>query len=149
MKSLTLGVLLLTAQSVFAQEVTVIPPPPPMGSSPQWMPNPEAQELMQRGRRKKLAGALLMGIGGGVLLTGTALVAWTYSANECGQFANTRNCLNLPAFQAGALAMAVGFGALVVGIPIYVVGNAQVHRAQRMTFSLLPAAGGASLRMQY
>src|SRR5262245_53012158 len=147
MKSLTLAVLLLTAQSAFAQQVTVIPPPPP--GAPQWMPNPEAQDLLQRGRRKKLAGALLMGIGGGVLLTGTALAAWAYTANDCGQFANMRGCVNNPVFQTGAVAIAVGFGALIAGIPVYAVGAAQVRRAQRMSLTLMPAPGGASLQMQY
>ena len=142
MKSIIVAVLLLTMHSSFAQEVVVIPPPPV------WVqpPNPDANDLLRRGQRKRLAGALLMGIGGGLLLTGAGLAAWSFAVNDCGQFANTRSCTYNAGMWTGAVAMAVGFGGIIAGIPLYVVGNHQVKRAR---LALMPSLNGASLAGQF
>jgi hypothetical protein len=120
------------------------PPPgyyfqPPPGYFLVPMPTPdEVDALEHAGRTKRRAGIILIASGSGLLVVGTAL--WI-----AGAATHDDNCLHSIAYRygddscengaligAGAGTALLGSAAVLVGVPVYVMGNSQLHRALRL-----------------
>jgi hypothetical protein len=127
--------LLGFAANVAHAEVLTAPPPAavtPASPSSSLLAS-DAERLNQRGLRLRRAGAVLMGVGGGVLLAGTALTVAGYVGNND---AVTRIALIGSGIAAGAL----GAVTLLVGVPTFFVGKHKVDRAARWRMTALGAA---------
>src|SRR4051794_31489853 len=108
--AISVTLCLLVAGPALAEPVVVIepgtyqvPPPAPQYNFVRPLPQPQALELERRGRNKKLAGALLMGLGGALFLGSAALVGWGFTETGC-----QRTCFDSGPILGGSLGMVVG-----------------------------------------
>ncbi len=133
-----------------AQEATVQPPPvydyapPPRYASPV-----DPVELEHRGRKKKVAGAVLIGLGTALSVAGFGFAVDGALHAQCSGHEEHAVCT--PSFattelQLGPTAVLLGQVMTVVGIPVYVVGGRKVARARRLSgqLGLQPVVGGAA-----
>jgi hypothetical protein len=141
--------VLFVASGLRAQEIEESPPAPP----PPWVPYcaaaPTAAQvdaLEAGGRHKKRIGAIVMAVGGAVVLGGMGLViagAWDRHDRCYGHYHDYGydgryyssyygDCGNTALSIAGATTTVLGIGTLVPGIFIYVSGGADVEDARRL-----------------
>ena len=130
------------------------PSPPQYNAAPlrPWLPpvDSRAAELAGRGHRKKVAGAVLMGVGAGLSVLGIAL-ALDVAVNRqisCAGHEEHAVCTPSPALtelNSGYVAVSVGQLMMLVGIPVYVVGSVQAAKARRWSgqLALQPLFGHA------
>ena len=128
------------AASAHAQEAVNIPPPPPppvavLQPPPQWVAPGYAKDLEHRGHTKKVAGALLMGLGSAAVVTGIVLNVLDQRCdnNRC---YSDRGQLYAPSIALGL----VGGAAILAGIPTYVVGGFEVAKGRRLELTGFGAA---------
>jgi hypothetical protein len=120
---LLVGSTVCLPRIVQAQELTPPPPIAPPGYC--YSPLPpcpapvDADDRERRGRSKKIAGAIMLGVGAALSVAGIGLLATSRSYNES---------THIP---LGGTALLVGQLSSIAGIPVYVVGAAQVDRARR------------------
>jgi hypothetical protein len=128
-----------------------VPPQPPPGYVFVSPPAAQLAALEAAGRHKKLAGAILMGSGAGLVLIGSALWiagAWSQDdacvqANRANTFPNgDHGCENGALVAAGAGTALFGTAVLITGVPVYIIGGSQIARAYqlRRTVWIAPAA---------
>jgi hypothetical protein len=111
-------------------------------------PPPPSLELEQRGHRKKVIGAVLMGVGIGLSAVGIGLALDGAMHAECSGHEEHAVCK--PSFatselDAGTTSLLFGQVLTIVGIPVYIVGGRQVATARRLSGQLafVPLAGAA------
>jgi hypothetical protein len=107
---------------------------------PQLIVNPA--ELEQRGHRKKVIGAVLIGIGVGLSAIGIGFAIDGAMHAQCSGHEEHAVCTPSSAtsrMELGSTAAVVGGVLAIVGTPIYIVGGVQVSRARRL-YALMPAA---------
>jgi hypothetical protein len=123
--------------------------PPPIVAPPPYQPfNYQLdRELAARGRRNKIAGAVMMAVGSATLAAGQLMVIWagTHPHQDRiyygGAFAPpgspaTQTVYDSGMIAGGAVLAVAGFVTTIVGIPVYAVGGSQMRRAQfRVTAS--------------
>jgi hypothetical protein len=100
---------------------------------------PDPQALEQRGHRKKVAGAVLMGLGLGLTAVGLGLALDGALHVHCTGHEEHAVCEPSSAaseLQLGETGAAFGQLMTVVGIPIYVVGAKQVADGRRLSGQL-------------
>jgi hypothetical protein len=148
-RAICVTLALLVAGPAVADEapVVVIEPGtyqvPPPATQPYFVPRLEQpSELERRGRSKKLAGSLLMGLGAAVILGGAGVFGW--GLNSCQDFESQRTCIDNPAMVGGAAAVLVGLGSFIAGIPVYAVGVRQIRKAKRLSAQF--ALGGVNVQ---
>ena len=146
-RAICVTLALLVAGPAMADEpaVQVIEPGtyqvPPPATQPYYLPRLEQpSELERRGRSKKLAGSLLMGLGAAVILGGAGLFGW--GLDGCRDLESQRNCIDNPTMIGGAAAVLVGLGLFIAGIPVYAVGVRQIRKAKRLSAQF--ALGGVN-----
>ena len=106
------------------------------------MPSPAKAEAEQAGRRKMVAGAVLMGVGLGLNLAGFAVTV----VNVISIIVNIHNKVATPdeftratpGSIVGTALTAGGYVCLIGGIVTMVVGGKQMKRAQQMSAGLVP-----------
>src|SRR5262245_15894291 len=117
---------------------------------------PIADRDMVRAHHKKVAGAALIGVGSGLALVGQILFVHaalnpvsTHNACAMGYPDCNYEYLNPLEIVPGGVFVGVGGALLLTGIPLYIVGSTQMHRAERSrpTLTLAPQLGpqGAAL----
>jgi hypothetical protein len=133
-----------------AQEGGVEPPPPPPpppsyyyvpAPAPYYVPAParltiDPVELEQRGQRKRVAGAVLMGLGFGLTVVGLGFGIDGALHAECHGHEEHATCTPSAATteaQLGTAGAVLGTVMGIAGIPVYIVGSAQVAKARRLT----------------
>jgi hypothetical protein len=132
---LAIAFLVAATGEVRAQEI----PPPIIAPPPQqFLSHPQLDfdtALKERGRRNKVAGGILMGVGSGLLLAGQGLLIYELTSPEpvyiCPDLAS---CKAPPRYEPGMLAggvvmAVVGTVLNVIGIPVYAVGGSQMKKA--------------------
>ena len=154
-------IMLHGVRSVTAQEVEPAPPQYYAPAPPQYYaPAPplavvDPAELEARGHHKKLVGALLMGIGAGLTVVGLGFAIDGAAHSHCSGHEEHATCTPSAATteaELGDLAAAAGTIMAIAGIPVYVVGGAQVAKARRLAaLSVQPllsnGGGGAVARV--
>ena len=139
---------------VYAQEV-VLAPPPQYYAPARPLTVVDPAELEARGHHKKLVGALLMGIGAGLTVVGLGFAIDGAAHAHCSGHEEHATCTDSAATteaQLGSLAAAGGTVMALVGIPVYVVGGAQVAKARRLaalTVQPLVSSAGAGARVSW
>jgi hypothetical protein len=119
-------------------------------------PSPIADRDVVRAHQKKVVGAALIGVGSGLALVGQILFIHaalnplsTHSACAMGYPDCNHEYLNPLEVIPGGVFVGVGGALLLTGIPLYVVGGAQMRHAERSrpTLTFAPQLGpqGASL----
>jgi hypothetical protein len=123
------------------------PPPgyPPPGYPPPGYPPPQygtyppghAEKLINRGHRLKVAGTALMITGAGLMVLGIALVAYgDVNWTNCAFTGNGGYCDGAyAAWAVGVVGLTFGSLSLVGGIPLYIVGKAQMNKGERLRMS--------------
>lgn len=118
---------------------TVIEPPPWVPYYVVPGPSPaQIDALEQAGRRRKRAGAILLGTGGAIAIVGTGLLiggAWDDQGScdwHTDHHHQHHHCGDSALSIAGATTTLVGLGAMIPGIVSYVSGGSDVARARRM-----------------
>jgi hypothetical protein len=143
-------VTLALASTGVAQEVPppIIAPPPPIS----WRSGIDFdQQLKERGRRNKIAGGVLIGLGSAILAAGQVLTIYAlenpqqlYVINGtlqnnpslCGPHGCDNQRYNTGMIAGGAVMAVAGAIMTLVGIPVYAVGGSEMHKASlRMTAS--------------
>lgn len=135
-----------------AQEPTPAPclnAPPPRYQPAYTLPV-DPVELEHRGRRKKTAGAVLMGVGTALSVVGAGFALDGALHAQCSGHEEHAVCtpsLATSELQLGTMGLLLGQVMTVVGIPIYIVGGRQVAAARRLlgelAFQPLLGGGGA------
>ena len=131
-------------QQPYAQPPQQYAPPPGYYLVP--MPTQdEISALEHAGRQKRTAGIILMSSGGGLLIIGLSL--WVAGVNsDDGTCVRTVHgdlvdCGNGALTGAGVGTALLGSAAVLTGLPVYFMGNAQLHRALRLRrgYALAPS----------
>ena len=131
---LTMTLLLALAPRAQAQEAVPSAPMPLYRPPPRYLVV-DPVELEERGHHKKVAGAVLMGIGVGLSVLGVGLAIDGALHVQCSGHEEHAVCT--PSFaaselQLGTVSVVVGQILTLVGIPVYVVGGRQVASARRL-----------------
>jgi hypothetical protein len=157
------SLLMCSVGAARAQDAVVEPPPPPIpppppsyyyvpAPAPYYVPPPprltiDPVELEQRGHRKKVAGAVLMGLGVGLTAVGIGFGIHGALHAECHGHEEHATCTPSAAtteMQLGTTGAVVGTVMAIAGIPVYIVGGAQVAKARRLSaLSLQPLVSSA------
>jgi hypothetical protein len=135
--------ILLASFAARADEPPPRPPPPVPMLPPPWVPyyavpgpSPtQIETLEQAGRHNKRVGAILLGVGSAIAVTGTALAiaGWWDNGNACGCCDDHHHTCGDSALSiAGATTTLLGLGALIPGVILYVSGVSDVNRALRL-----------------
>jgi hypothetical protein len=96
----------------------------------------DAAELEHRGRSKKVAGAVLMGLGFGLAAIGIGVALDGALHAQCSGHEEHAVCVPSAAtteMDLGTTTAVVGTLMGLVGIPVYVVGSVQVAKARRLS----------------
>ncbi len=114
-------------------------PTPLYQAPPGYLAPIDPAELEHRGRRKKVIGAVLMGVGIGMSALGIGLALDGALHAQCSGHEEHAVCE--PSFaeselQLGPTALVLGQIMTLVGIPIYIVGGRQVAAARRLSGQL-------------
>jgi hypothetical protein len=133
-----------------------LPPPTALPPSYALPPRPlstvDPVELEERGHRKKVIGAVLMGVGAGLSVIGLGFAVEGGLHAHCSGHEEHATCTPSAAtseLQLGSLGLAAGTVMSLVGIPVYVAGGAQVAKARRLAAltvqPLVSSAGGGAI----
>jgi hypothetical protein len=133
--SVAVGIFwLFAAGRAGAQEFS--PPwPPPRVPPPPWLTLAPAhvRALELSGLHKKRVGAILIGAGStiGAVGTGLTIAGWA-EGDRCDGRDDHDRCHNSALVIAGATTTAVGLGAVIPGIVVYVRGGSELDRARNL-----------------
>jgi hypothetical protein len=131
---LTMTLLVACVPRARAQEAVPAAPMPLYRPPPRYLVV-DPVELEERGHRKKVAGAVLMGIGIGLTAIGVGLAIDGALHVQC--TGHEEHAVCTPSFaaselQLGSVGAVVGQILTLVGIPVYIVGGRQVASARRL-----------------
>src|SRR5262245_43563917 len=100
----------------------IVPAPPPVYAN---FPSP-ADDLERRGRSKKIAGGLMIGLGAAALVGGSIALGFVHDASFLLTDSQQTNLL-----VGGSIAALAGGLTLLAGIPVAIIGAHQVNKARR------------------
>jgi hypothetical protein len=138
----------------------IAPPPlvvvPPPAFAPEQCPAPTScdylDDLERRGRSKKIAGGLMIGIGMASLIGGAIAAGWA-AVDHAAPASYGRYERDDAIIIGGAVASFLGGLTMLAGIPVTIVGSYQVGKARRLRATLAPVVGanqaGASLLVRF
>jgi hypothetical protein len=134
------------SQPQYSQPLYAPPAAPDYVPAPPYAPPLDPVELEHRGKRKKIIGGLLIGVGTALSIAGAVLFidgAWD---SRCSGHEEHIHCAPSPGdgeAQFGVGALLVGQIMTLVGIPVYVVGGRQMAKARRLAarVALQPLVG--------
>jgi hypothetical protein len=130
---LTLSSLVRAREAGSPATVPSAPQPPPLPTSPSSVAQEAAEDLIQRGHTKKVAGGTLILIGSLASIAGSVmLIADAVKTGNCGQFHTIDNCSHGDIYSGGIALDLIAIPIIGAGIITYVLGGSQMARGQRM-----------------
>ena len=123
--------------------LVVIPPPPPTAFAGGQCAVPTTcdylDDLERRGRAKKIAGGLMLGIGGAALIGGAVAAGWAAYDHGIGGSVTQKQHDDDGIIIGGALVSLLGGLSMLAAIPVEIVGTYQVNKARKLR--LAPVIG--------